>query len=79
MLSKRFKFLHLYEKGSQNCFDLKNGAISSTCPEIYPKNGQKRVMSIFSKTVFVVTKKFRFWTMGAASVPVHNMRNVSHI
>ena len=53
MLSKRLKILHTYEKGLHNCFDLKTGAISSLCLEIYPKNRQKGVMSIFSKTVFV--------------------------
>ena len=64
MLSKRFEILHVYEKRLQNSFDLKTGAKSSTCPEIYPNNWQKGVMSLFSKTVFVVTKIFRIWTMG---------------
>ena len=42
MLSKRLEILHVYEKGLQNCFDLKTGAISSACPEIYPKKPAKK-------------------------------------
>ena len=42
MLSKRLDILHVYEKRLQNCFDSKTGAISSTCPEIYPKKTAKR-------------------------------------
>ena len=38
MLSKRLKILHVYEKGLQNCFDLKTGAMFSACPAIFPKN-----------------------------------------
>ena len=56
MLRKRLKILHVYEKGLQNCFDLKTGAISATCPEIYPNKRQKGV-----------TKIFRIWTMGVIS------------
>ena len=64
MLSKRLEISQVYEKWLQNCFDLKTGAISSACTEVYRKNRKKGVMSIFSKTVFVVTKIFRIWTMG---------------
>ena len=42
MLSKRLKILHVYEKGLQNCCDLKTGAISSTCLEIYPQKPTTR-------------------------------------
>ena len=58
----RLTILQVYDKGLKNCFDLKTDTISSTCPEIYPKNRQKGVMSIFAKTEFVVTKIFRIWT-----------------
>ena len=71
MLNKRFEISHVYEKGLQNCFDLKTGAMSSACPEIYPKNRQKEVMSIFSKTLFVVTKIFRIWTMKVITFHTH--------
>ena len=71
MLSKRLKILQVYEKGLQNCFDLRTGEISSACPEIYPKNQQKGAMSIFSKTVFVMTKIFRIWTMGVITLHTH--------
>ena len=59
MLNKRLKILYVYEKGLQNCFDTKTGAISSTYPDIYTNNRQKGVKSIYAKTVFVVTKVFR--------------------
>ena len=62
--TKRLEISHVYENGLQNCFDLIAGAMTSACPEIYSKNRQKRIMSIFSKTVFVVTKIFWIWTMG---------------
>ena len=71
MLRKRLKIVHVYEKGLQNCFDLKNRAISSTYPKIYPKKWQKGVMSIFSKTVFVVTKIFWIRTMGVITFHTH--------
>ena len=71
MLNKRLEISHVCEKRLQNCFDLETGAISSACPEIYPKNWKKRVMSIFSKTVFVVTKIFRIWTMGVITFYTH--------
>ena len=71
MLSKRLEILHVYEKGLQSCFDLKSGAISSACPEIYLKNRQKGVMSVFSKNVFVVTKILRIWTMGVITFHTH--------
>ena len=41
MLNKRLEILHVYEKRLRNCFDLKTGAISSACPEIYPKKREK--------------------------------------
>ena len=58
----------VYEKGLQNCFDLKFDAISS---EIYPRNWQKGVMSIFLKTVFVLTKIFMIWTIGVITLHAH--------
>ena len=71
MLNRRLEILQVYEKGLHNCFDLKNGEISSACPEIYLKNRQKGVMSIFSKTTFVVTEIFRIWTMGVITFHTH--------
>ena len=68
MLRKRLNILHVCEKGLPNCFDLKTGAISSTCPEIYPKNRQKEVMSIFLKTG---DKVFQIWTMGVITFHTH--------
>ena len=70
-LSKRLKILHVCEKGLKNCFDLKTGTIYSACPDIYPKHRQKGVLSIFSKTVFVVTKTFPIWTMGVITFHTH--------
>ena len=71
MLNRRLEILQVYEKGLHNCFDLKNGEISSACPETYSKNRQKEVMSVFSKTVFVVTKIFRIWAMEVITFHTH--------
>ena len=76
MSNKRLEILHVYEKGLKNSFDLKTGAMSSTCPAIYPNNRQKVVMSIFSKTVFVVTKIFRIWTMGVITFHTHMLMSL---